>query len=180
MARRPAIFAALLAAVALAWIAIAQAGIGLGDLRAALEPLGAWRAADPIAATLAAFAVYVAVTALSLPLAIWLTLGIGALFGFWWGLAIVSFASTLGASLAFLGARHLMRDWARAWLGARLEAIDRGLARDGVLYLLTLRLVPAVPFFAVNLSMGLTALPLRRFWWASQIGMLPGTAIYVN
>lgn len=180
MARRPAIFAALLAAVALAWIVIAQAGIGLGDLRAALEPLGSWRAADPMAATLAAFALYVAVTALSLPLGIWMTLGIGALFGFWWGLAIVSFASTLGASLAFLSARHLMRDWARARLGARLEAIDRGLARDGVLYLLTLRLVPAVPFFAVNLAMGLTALPLRRFWWASQIGMLPGTAIYVN
>ncbi len=180
MARRPAIFAALLAAVAIAWIVIAQAGIGLGDLRAALEPLGAWRAANPMAATLAAFALYVAVTALSLPLGIWMTLGIGALFGFWWGLAIVSFASTLGASLAFLSARHLMRDWARARLGARLEAIDRGLARDGVLYLLTLRLVPAVPFFAVNLAMGLTALPLRRFWWASQIGMLPGTAIYVN
>ncbi|MGA1275646.1 MAG: FAD-dependent oxidoreductase [Gemmobacter sp.] len=180
MARRPAIFAALILGIGLGWWAIARAGIGLEDLRALVATLDGWRAAEPFAATLAAFAIYVAVTALSLPLGIWMTLGIGALFGFWWGLAIVSFASTLGASLAFLSARHLMRDWARARLGGRLEAIDRGLARDGELYLLTLRLVPAVPFFAVNLAMGLTAMPLGRFWRASQIGMLPGTAIYVN
>ena len=96
MARRPAIFAALILGIGLGWWAIARAGIGLEDLRALVATLDGWRVAEPVAATLAAFAIYVAVTALSLPLGIWMTLGIGALFGFWWGLAIVSFASTIG------------------------------------------------------------------------------------
>nr|WP_247740353.1 MULTISPECIES: bifunctional TVP38/TMEM64 family protein/FAD-dependent oxidoreductase [unclassified Paracoccus (in: a-proteobacteria)] len=125
-------------------------------------------------------AVYVAVTALSLPIAVWLTLSAGALFGFWTGLLIVSFASAIGATLAFLASRYLLRDWVRARLGARAEGIEAGLARDGAFYLFSLRLIPVVPFFAVNLLMGLTPIRAWTFFWVSQVGMLAGTAVYVN
>jgi pyruvate/2-oxoglutarate dehydrogenase complex dihydrolipoamide dehydrogenase (E3) component/uncharacterized membrane protein YdjX (TVP38/TMEM64 family) len=126
------------------------------------------------------FAVYVAVTALSLPGATVMTLAGGALFGFWPALALVSFASSIGALLAFLIARFLLRDWVQAKVGKSLEAINRGVEKDGALYLFTLRLVPAFPFFVINLAMALTRLPARTFYWVSQIGMLAGTAVYVN
>jgi pyruvate/2-oxoglutarate dehydrogenase complex dihydrolipoamide dehydrogenase (E3) component/uncharacterized membrane protein YdjX (TVP38/TMEM64 family) len=124
--------------------------------------------------------VYVAVTAASLPGAAVMTLAAGALFGVLAGTLLVSLASSLGATLAFLSARHLLGDWVRARLGGRLAEIDRGLARDGGFYLFTLRLVPLFPFVAVNLLMGLTRLRTRTFWWVSQVGMLPGTLVYVN
>ncbi|MBX3667944.1 MAG: FAD-dependent oxidoreductase [Rhodocyclaceae bacterium] len=142
--------------------------------------LEAWRAARPIAAAAAYFGVYVAVTALSLPGAAILTLAAGAIFGLGWGTLIVSFASTLGATLAFLSARFLLRDWVEARFGARLAAINAGMRKDGGFYLFTLRLVPAFPFFMINLLMGLTPIPARRFYWVSQIGMLAGTLVYVN
>lgn len=125
-------------------------------------------------------AAYVAVTSLSLPIATFMTLLVGALFGRWLGTVVVSFASTAGATLAFLGSRYLLRDWVQARLGPRIDAINRGVERDGIFYLLTLRLLPIVPFWFVNLSMGLTRLPLRTFWWVSQLGMLPMTFVYVN
>lgn len=109
-----------------------------------------------------------------------MTLGAGALFGLWQGLLIVSFASSLGATIAFLAARFFLRDWVRARLGQRAEAIDKGLERDGPFYLFTLRLIPAVPFFAVNLLMGLTPMRAVTFYLVSQAGMLAGTAVYVN
>jgi pyruvate/2-oxoglutarate dehydrogenase complex dihydrolipoamide dehydrogenase (E3) component/uncharacterized membrane protein YdjX (TVP38/TMEM64 family) len=126
------------------------------------------------------FLLYVVAIALSFPGALILTLAAGAVFGFWLGIALVSFASSLGASLAFLGSRYVLRDWVKRRFAARLEAIDRGIARDGTFYLLTLRLNPAIPFWLVNLGMGLTRMRLPPFYLASQVGMLPATCVYVN
>ena len=124
--------------------------------------------------------VYVAVTALSLPAAVPLTLVGGALFGRWLGTGVVSLASTLGATLAFLMSRYLLRDWVQAKFGDRLASINRGVERDGGFYLFTLRLVPAVPFFVVNLGMGLTPIRVGTFAFVSWAGMLLGTFLYVN
>jgi uncharacterized membrane protein YdjX (TVP38/TMEM64 family) len=131
-------------------------------------------------AVLLFFLAYVAVTALSLPAAAALSLLAGALFGRWLGIGVVSLAATAGATLAFLSSRYLLRDWVARRLGDRLAAVNRGVERDGAYYLLTLRLVPAVPFFLVNLGMGLTPLRLPTFAWVSMLGMLPGTFLYVN
>lgn len=120
------------------------------------------------------------VTGLSLPGAAVLTLAGGAVFGLGLGTLLVSFASSAGATIAFLLARTLLRQPVQQRFGARLAPIEAGLRRDGVLYLLSLRLVPVVPFFLVNVVMGLTPLPTRSFYLASQIGMLPGTLVYVN
>jgi pyruvate/2-oxoglutarate dehydrogenase complex dihydrolipoamide dehydrogenase (E3) component/uncharacterized membrane protein YdjX (TVP38/TMEM64 family) len=124
--------------------------------------------------------IYVLATALSIPGAALLTLAGGALFGVLWGTLIVSFASTLGATLAFLMSRFLLRDWVSHRFGQRLNAIDHGVKREGAFYLFTLRLVPIFPFFLVNLLFGLTAMKARTFFWVSQIGMLAGTLVYVN
>ena len=126
------------------------------------------------------FAAYVAVAALSLPGAVIMTLLGGAVFGFWMGLLLVSFASSLGATLAMLSARYVLRDGVKARFGARLADIDRGVEREGALYLFTLRLVPLFPFFVINLVMGLTRMKAATFYGVSQLGMLAGTAVYVN
>ena len=131
-------------------------------------------------AVLVYFFIYVAVTALSLPAASLVTLVGGALFGRWLGTAVVSLASTLGATLAFLGSRYLLRDWVQGRFGNRLAAINRGVEKDGAFYLLTLRLVPLVPFWLVNLGMGLTPIGLWTYVCVSWIGMLLGTFLYVN
>jgi len=102
------------------------------------------------------------------------------LFGVVTGTIIVSFASSIGATLAFLSARFLLRDWVQSKFGERLKAIDDGIARDGAMYLFTIRLIPLFPFFVVNLLMGLTRIKTRTFYWVSQIGMLPATAVFVN
>ena len=124
--------------------------------------------------------IYIAVTALSLPGAAILTLAGGAIFGLLWGTIIVSFASSIGATLAFLAARFLFKDSIQAKFGDRLNAINDGIARDGAFYLFTLRLVPLFPFFVINLLMGLTTLKTTTFYWVSQLGMLAGTLVYVN
>jgi pyruvate/2-oxoglutarate dehydrogenase complex dihydrolipoamide dehydrogenase (E3) component/uncharacterized membrane protein YdjX (TVP38/TMEM64 family) len=126
------------------------------------------------------FAVYVAVAALSLPGAAIMTLLAGAIFGLWVGTLVVSFASSIGATLAMLVSRYVLRDSIKAKFGARLADIDRGIARDGAFYLFTLRLVPVFPFFVINLLMGLTAIKAGTFYWVSQLGMLAGTLVYVN
>jgi pyruvate/2-oxoglutarate dehydrogenase complex dihydrolipoamide dehydrogenase (E3) component/uncharacterized membrane protein YdjX (TVP38/TMEM64 family) len=126
------------------------------------------------------FLLYIAVTALSLPGAAIMTLAAGAIFGLLIGTVVVSFASAIGASLAFLSSRYILRDWVRSRFGKRAEAIDRGIASDGAFYLLTLRLIPAFPFFLINLAMGLTAMRLFTFYVVSQVGMLAGTIVYVN
>jgi pyruvate/2-oxoglutarate dehydrogenase complex dihydrolipoamide dehydrogenase (E3) component/uncharacterized membrane protein YdjX (TVP38/TMEM64 family) len=125
-------------------------------------------------------AVYVAATALSLPGAAILTLTGGAIFGFWVGLIVVSFASSIGATLAFLASRYVLRDWVASKFGARLAQIDQGVEKEGAIYLFTLRLIPVVPFFVINLLMGLTKMKASIFYWVSQLGMLAGTAVYVN
>jgi pyruvate/2-oxoglutarate dehydrogenase complex dihydrolipoamide dehydrogenase (E3) component/uncharacterized membrane protein YdjX (TVP38/TMEM64 family) len=126
------------------------------------------------------FVVYLAVATLSLPGAALLTLAGGGIFGLGWGLLLVSFASTVGATLAFWMARFVLRDTVQARFGNRLAEIDRGVQRDGALYLFSLRLIPLVPFFVVNLAMGLTSMRAWTFYWVSQLGMLAGTAVYVN
>ncbi len=135
--------------------------------------------AYPVQTGLAFFAVYVAVTGLSLPGAAILTLVAGAIFGLLWGVAIVSFASSIGATLAFLASRYLLRDWVQAKFGDKLKPVNEGVAREGAFYLFALRLVPAFPFFVINLVMGLTPIKTRTFYWVSQVGMLAGTIVYV-
>jgi pyruvate/2-oxoglutarate dehydrogenase complex dihydrolipoamide dehydrogenase (E3) component/uncharacterized membrane protein YdjX (TVP38/TMEM64 family) len=126
------------------------------------------------------FLIYVAVTALSLPGAAIMTLAAGAIFGLLWGTVIVSFASSIGATLAYLASRFLFRDSVQQKFGQQLRAINAGVEREGGFYLFTLRLIPAVPFFVINLAMGLTPLRPWTFYWVSQVGMLAGTIVYVN
>ena len=149
----------------------------LKNQQAAIE---AFRTSNPLLSITGYFVVYVIVTALSFPGAALLTLAGGAVFGLLWGTVIVSFASTIGATLAFLMSRFLLRDWVAGRFGQRLAAIDEGVRREGGFYLFTLRLVPAFPFFLVNLLLGLTAMKTRTYFWVSQIGMLAGTVVYVN
>ncbi|HEX8513323.1 MAG TPA: FAD-dependent oxidoreductase [Allosphingosinicella sp.] len=152
----------------------------LANLKSQQSELAAFVEANPVAAVAGFFLLYVAVTALSLPGAAILTLAAGAIFGLVEGTLIASFASTIGASLAFLSSRYLLRDWVKARFGGRIDSIDRGIERDGAFYLLTLRLIPAFPFFLINLAMGLTAMRLITFALVSQAGMLLGTVVYVN
>ena len=149
----------------------------LKSQQAAIE---AYRVANPWTTAGIFFAVYVAVTALSFPGAAVLTLAAGAIFGLLTGLIIVSFASSIGATLAFLASRFLLRDWVQNRFGDRLKALNAGVKKDGAFYLFTLRLVPAFPFFVINLVMGLTPIRATTFYWVSQIGMLAGTIVYVN
>jgi uncharacterized membrane protein YdjX (TVP38/TMEM64 family) len=135
---------------------------------------------NPLGMSLIYFSVYVAVTGLSLPGAAIMTLVGGAIFGLLWGTVIISFASTIGATLAFLVARFLFRDAVQSRFGRNLEVINRGVEKDGAFYLFTLRLVPAFPFFIINLLMALTPIRPLTFFIVSQIGMLAGTIVYVN
>lgn len=141
--------------------------------------LRAYQQANPVLVYGVAFVLYVAVTGLSLPGAAALTLVFGWYFPFLPALALVSVASTTGASLAFLLSRYILGTSIQRRYGDRLRAFNEALERDGAFYLFSLRLVPAVPFFVINLVMGLTPLALGTFWWVSQVGMLPGTAVYV-
>jgi len=174
----------LLAVIALAVIAYFQLGLGqylsLDALKAQQQALAGRLVSDPWPLVGLYFFGYVAVTALSLPGALLMTLAGGAIFGLFWGSVIVSFASSIGATLAFLVSRFLLRDWVARRFGARLQAIDQGVLREGAFYLFTLRLVPVFPFFLINLLLGLTAMKARTFYWVSQLGMLAGTIVYVN
>jgi len=126
------------------------------------------------------FIVYVLTTSLSLPGASPLGIAGGALFGFWTGTIIVSFASTVGATFACLVSRFLLRDWIQDRFGHRIKRINEGIEKEGAFYLFTLRLIPVVPFWLINIAMGLTKMSLVKFYWVSQIGMLPGTMVFVN
>jgi pyruvate/2-oxoglutarate dehydrogenase complex dihydrolipoamide dehydrogenase (E3) component/uncharacterized membrane protein YdjX (TVP38/TMEM64 family) len=152
----------------------------LDGLKAGLAQIKTLRAESPVAVALVYFAGYVLVTALSLPGAVIMTLAGGALFGLLGGTLLVSFASSIGATLAFLASRFLLRDLVQARFGNRLKAINDGMAKDGPMYLFTLRLVPLFPFFLVNLLMGLTPIRTFSYYWVSQLGMLAGTLVYVN
>jgi pyruvate/2-oxoglutarate dehydrogenase complex dihydrolipoamide dehydrogenase (E3) component/uncharacterized membrane protein YdjX (TVP38/TMEM64 family) len=152
----------------------------LDNLKASRDALQAQVQAQPLLAAALFFVVYVAAAALSIPGAVILTLAAGALFGLGWGLLLVSFASSVGALLAFLVARYLLRDTIQARFGKALAPINEGVKKDGTFYLLTLRLVPVFPFWLINLLLGLTPMGAGRFYLVSQIGMLAGTAVYVN
>lgn len=148
----------------------------LADQESALREYGEHH---PLQASAIAFAIYVTVTGLSLPGAAILTLVVAWFFGFWRALVLVSFASTTGATLAFLLSRYLFHDAFQARFGDRLVRFNETLEREGAMYLFSLRLIPAVPFFVINVVMGLTQIRVSTFWWVSQIGMLPGTAVFV-
>ncbi|MCX7197862.1 MAG: FAD-dependent oxidoreductase [Proteobacteria bacterium] len=174
-------------AVAVALVAIwAWQHFGLGalltldNLKASRDALQAQVQAQPLVTATLFFALYVGATALSIPGAVILTLAAGAMFGLGWGLLLVSFASSLGALLAFLVARYLLRAGIQARFGKALAPINEGVRKDGTFYLLTLRLVPVFPFWLINLLMGLTSMGAGRFYLVSQLGMLAGTAVYVN
>jgi pyruvate/2-oxoglutarate dehydrogenase complex dihydrolipoamide dehydrogenase (E3) component/uncharacterized membrane protein YdjX (TVP38/TMEM64 family) len=154
--------------------------LSLDALKARQHDLDAYAHAHPVSLAAGFFLVYVAFAALSLPAATLLTAAAGALFGLWEGTLLVSFASSIGATLAFLASRYVFRDAVQRRFGKRLRAVNEGMQREGGVYLFTLRLVPAIPFFAVNLLMGLTQLPARTFYWVSQIGMLAATVVFVN
>lgn len=123
---------------------------------------------------------YILVTGLSLPGAVVMTLAGGALFGVWTGLVLVSFASTMGATCACFAARFILRDWVQQKFGDKLATMHKGIEQEGAFYLFTLRLIPVFPFFMINLVMGLTRMRLSTFFWVSQLGMLPGTLVFVN
>jgi len=152
----------------------------LDNLKASRDALQAQVLSAPVTTAAVFFAVYVAAAALSIPGALILTLAAGAMFGLGWGLVLVSFASSLGALLAFLVARYLLRDAIQARFGKALAPINEGVRKDGTFYLLTLRLVPVFPFWLINFLMGLTPIGAGRFYLVSQLGMLAGTAVYVN
>jgi pyruvate/2-oxoglutarate dehydrogenase complex dihydrolipoamide dehydrogenase (E3) component/uncharacterized membrane protein YdjX (TVP38/TMEM64 family) len=179
-AKKILLLAALLLCATLFFALDLHHALNLDALRKSQERLAALYAQSPVTVALVYFALYVVATALSFPGATIITLAGGAVFGLGWGLLIVSFASTLGATLAFLVSRYLLRDWVQARFASRMGEINRGLAQDGALYLFSLRLIPVVPFFLINLAMGLTTMRLGTYYWVSQLGMLAGTAVYVN
>ena len=139
-----------------------------------------WFAKQPLLTALMFFAIYVVMTALSIPGAAAMTLIGGAIFGFGWGLLLISFASSLGATLAFVISRLLFKDWVQSRFKDHLKTINAGIEKDGAFYLFTLRLIPIVPFFVINLVMGLMPIRAVTFYWVSQLGMLAGTAVFVN
>lgn len=149
-------------------------------LKAQQQAINGYRDAHPLAALVLYGVLYVLITGFSLPGATIMTLAGGALFGLLWGTVIVSFASTIGAVLAFWAARFLFREPLEARFASLLQSVNQGMAEEGGYYLFTLRLIPLFPFFAVNLVMGLTQMKTWTYFWISQLGMLPGTLLYVN
>ncbi len=178
--RKLIIAALLLAGVAAFFILDLGRYFSLSFLKDSQASFQALFEQNPVAVTLVFFAAYVGVTALSLPGAAIMTLAAGAAFGLVLGTLVVSFASTLGATLAMLAARYLLRDSIQARFGRRLDDIHKGIEKEGAFYLFTLRLIPVVPFFALNLLMGLTRIKTWTYFWVSQLGMLAGTVVYVN
>ena len=181
MRAKPILVGVLLAVAVIAWF-----GLDLGrfltleKLHEHQEWLIQQKNASPLLFGAAFFALYVLITGASIPGATVLTLAAGALFGLVWGVVLVSFASALGATIAFVLARYVLRDFVRRRFEKQIVAVDGGIKKDGVFYLLALRLVPIFPFFLINVAMGLTAIPVTTFYWVSQLGMLPGTIVYVN
>lgn len=179
--RRKLFLVAILLALGLAFFYFdLQQWLTLDSLKQGQQQFAQWQHQSPLLVSLLFTLFYILVAALSLPGAAILSLAAGALFGLLWGAIIVSFASSIGATLAFLVARYLLGDWARRHFGERLQAVDRGIEREGAFYLFALRLVPVFPFFLINILMGLTRIRPRTFYWVSQLGMLPATVVYVN
>ncbi|MDX1490835.1 MAG: FAD-dependent oxidoreductase [Pseudohongiellaceae bacterium] len=176
------IFLALLLLSLLAAYFILDLGrfLSLSYIQSQLAAIEAFKSENFALAAGVYFVSYVVITALSIPGAAIITLLGGAVFGLVWGTVLVSFASTIGASLAFLSSRFLLRDWVQSKFSRSLKAINAGVEKDGAFYLFSLRMVPVFPFFVVNLLMGLTPIKLLTYFFVSQLGMLLGTAVYVN
>ncbi|WP_312259941.1 FAD-dependent oxidoreductase [Limnohabitans sp.] len=176
------IFLLLLLALAIGAFVVLDLGryLSFEQLKASQASFNQLYAQQPFTVAAVYFGMYVLATALSFPGAVIITLAGGAVFGLGWGLLIVSFASTLGATLAFWASRFVLRDWVESRFGQRLADINAGVEKEGAFYLFTLRLIPVVPFFLINLLMGLTRMKSWTYYWVSQIGMLAGTAVYVN
>ena len=176
--------ALVLAGFVVAFIVFFAAGgphyFSFENLKAQHSALGEWASRHPWQAGLGYFALFVGYTALSLPAAALLTIGAGAIFGFGWGTLIASFGAVLGSAAAFLAARFVFRDWVERRFAARLAPVSRGVAKEGAFYLFTLRLIPGLPYFLINLAIGLTPLGLWTFYWVSQLAMLPSTMLYAN
>jgi pyruvate/2-oxoglutarate dehydrogenase complex dihydrolipoamide dehydrogenase (E3) component/uncharacterized membrane protein YdjX (TVP38/TMEM64 family) len=178
---RLAVVAAVIAALAVFFVVGGYRYFTFENVKAQQAALAAYYQAHPWETALGYLALYVALTGLSLVgAATLMTLLSGAVFGFWWGTLIVSFASSLGGTLAMLLSRFVLREWVQERFRGTLQTVNEGIRREGGLYLFTLRLIPAVPYFAVNLVMGLTTMRAWTFYWVSQVGMLAGTAVYVN
>ena len=173
------VFIVIAAAIAAFFIFDLKQYFSLDYFKSQRAVIDATVAAKPLQAGLIFFAIYVVVTGLSLPGAAIMTLVGGAVFGLLWGTVLVSFASSLGATLAFLASRFLLRDWVQGKFGDKLKPINDGVAKEGAFYLFALRLVPAFPFFMVNLVMGLTPIKTFTYYWVSQLGMLAGTLVFV-
>jgi len=154
--------------------------VSLEALKANRDHLLEFTNANFTTAVVLYIAVYILQTAFSLPGGAIMTLAGGAVFGLLWGTVVVSFASTLGATVAFVVSRYILRDGIQRRYGDRLRTINAGVERDGGFYLFTMRLVPAFPVFVINLVMGITPMRTLTFAWVSQVGMLPGTVVYVN
>lgn len=171
---------ALLGAFSILFTQLPPGALTLENLQAQHQSLLLYCQQAPLKSAALFFIVYVLVTTLSLPGAALLTLLGGALFGLWPGILLVSFASTLGATLAMLTSRYLLRDWVQRRFAGPMRTVNEGVSRDGAFYLFALRLMPLFPFFVVNLLAGVTTLGVRRYWWVSQLGMLPGAIVYLN
>jgi len=181
MRAKPILAGVLFAIAVIAWFALDLGRfLTLEKLHEHQEWLVQQKNAHQALFAAAFFAVYVLVTGASIPGATVLTLAAGAVFGLLWAVVLVSFASAFGATIAFLLARYVLRDFVRRRFEKQSAAVDAGIKKDGIFYLLALRLVPIFPFFLINLAMGLTAIPVTTFYWVSQLGMLPGTIVYVN
>jgi pyruvate/2-oxoglutarate dehydrogenase complex dihydrolipoamide dehydrogenase (E3) component/uncharacterized membrane protein YdjX (TVP38/TMEM64 family) len=177
--KRLLLLAVVAAAIAAFFVFDLKQVLSLEYFQASRAKIDAFHASHPWQTAAVFFAVYVAVTALSLPGAAIMTLIAGAIFGVLAGTVLVSFASSIGATLAFLVSRFLLRDWVQSRVGDKLKAINDGVAKEGAFYLFALRLVPLFPFWLINLAMGLTSIRTRTFYWVSQLGMLAGTVVYV-
>ena len=174
------IIAAVLSIAAIFYLLGFDQYLSLQGLKDSQQQINQFNQQQPILVALTFLGLYVLVTALSIPGAVILTLGAGAFFGVLWGTIIVSFASSIGATIAFLVARYLFKESAQQRFGDKLEAINQGIEKEGAFYLFSLRLVPLFPFFMINLIMGLTPIRTFTFYWVSQLGMLAGTIVFVN
>ena len=174
------VVAAIIGSVVLFFVLDLNRFLSLEYIKSQQEMLMAYYRENTAAAIGIYMVIYIFVTALSLPGAAVMTLAGGAFFGLFTGTVIVSFASTIGATLAFLVSRFLLQNWVQTRFKDKLQAINNGIEKEGAFYLFTLRLVPVFPFFIINLVMGLTPIKTRQFYLVSQIGMLPGTLVYVN
>ncbi|MCP1113522.1 TVP38/TMEM64 family protein [Enterobacter bugandensis] len=178
--RKTLFLCALLGAFLMTFFILPPDTLSLAGVKTHQQALLSYVDRAPLRSALIFFALYVAVSALSIPGAAALTLLGGVLFTLWEGTVLVSFASTLGATLAMLASRYLLRDWVQRRFARQMTTVNAGMARDGAGYLFALRLMPLFPFFLVNLMMGLTRITVRRYWWVSQLAMLPATVIFLN